>query len=259
MATARQVGTLVLLRHGESTWNLENLFTGWTDVPLSERGVNEAKEAGRLIKDAGLRPAVVHESLLLRAIQTTQLALAEMEMSWVPVKRSWRLNERHYGVLQGLNKQQTAERYGEDKVKVWRRSYDVRPPELSPTDTRHPSHDPRYAGLPPELLPSAECLKDVVVRMLPYWYDEIVPDLMTQPCILVSAHGNSLRALVKHLDGLSDDEVVELNIPTGVPRVYELDSDFKPRSWRYLGDPAEIEKRAAAVKAQASGSKSGTT
>ncbi|TMD71437.1 MAG: 2,3-diphosphoglycerate-dependent phosphoglycerate mutase [Chloroflexi bacterium] len=253
------VGTLVLLRHGESTWNLENLFTGWTDVPLSERGVKEATEAGRLMKEAGLRPGVVHESLLLRAIQTTQRALAEMELSWIPVKRSWRLNERHYGALQGLNKQQTAEKYGEDKVKVWRRSYDVRPPDLDRTDKRHPSHDPRYAAMPPELLPGAECLKDVLERTLPYWYDAIVPDLLVHPCVLVSAHGNSLRALVKHLDGLSDAEVVELNIPTGVPRVYELDGDLRPKAWRYLGDPAEVERRAAAVKAQASGSKSSTT
>lgn len=242
----------MLLRHGESTWNLENLFTGWTDVPLSERGVEEATEAGRLMKAAGLQPSVVHESLLLRAIQTTQLALAEMELSWIPVKRSWRLNERHYGALQGLNKQQTAEKYGEDKVRVWRRSYGVRPPDLEPSDKRHPAHDPRYATLPPELLPSAECLKDVVERMLPYWYDAIVPDLLTNPCVLVSAHGNSLRALVKHLDGLSEDEVVELNIPTGVPRVYELDADFRPKSWRYLGDQADIDRRAAAVRAQGS-------
>ena len=256
MATVRQPGTLVLLRHGESTWNLENLFTGWHDVPLSERGVQEARDAGRLMKEAGLRPAVVHESLLLRAIQTTQLALAEMEMSWVAVKRSWRLNERHYGALQGLNKKQTADKYGEEKVKLWRRSYDVRPPELEPSDKRHPSHDPRYATLPPELLPSAECLKDVVDRMLPYWYDAIVPDLLLHPCVLVSAHGNSLRALVKHLDTLGDQEVVELNIPTGVPRVYELAEGLRPRSWRYLGDPEEIAKRADAVKAQGSGSKS---
>jgi 2,3-bisphosphoglycerate-dependent phosphoglycerate mutase len=251
---------LILLRHGESTWNLENLFTGWTDVPLSDRGVAEAREGGRLLKEAGLRPGVVHESLLLRAIQTTQLALAEMDLSWIPVHRSWRLNERHYGALQGLNKQQTAEKYGEDKVKLWRRSYDVRPPALEPSDPRHPSHDRRYATLPPELLPSTECLADVVDRMLPYWYDAIVPDLLRHPCVLVSAHGNSLRALVKHLDGLSEQEVLELNIPTGVPRVYELDGDFKPKSWRYLGDAAEIERRAAAVKAQASsGSKSSTT
>ena len=252
MATvSSQPGVLVLLRHGESTWNLENLFTGWTDVPLSERGVKEATEAGRLMREEGLRPGVVHESVLLRAIQTTQRALAEMDMSWVPVKRSWRLNERHYGALQGLNKKQTSDQYGEERVKVWRRSYDVRPPELDPSDERHPSHDPRYAGMPPELLPSAECLKDVVERMLPYWYDAIVPDLLVRPCVLVSAHGNSLRALVKHLDGLSDEEVVELDIPTGVPRVYELDASFRPKSWRYLGDPAEVERRAAAVKAQA--------
>jgi 2,3-bisphosphoglycerate-dependent phosphoglycerate mutase len=259
MATGSPPGTLVLLRHGESTWNVENLFTGWTDVPLSERGMQEAREAGRLMKDAGLRPAVVHESVLIRAIQTTQLALAEMEMAWVPVKRSWRLNERHYGALQGLNKRQTSDEYGEAKVKLWRRGYDVRPPDLDPSDRRHPAHDPRYAALPPELLPAAECLKDVVERMLPYWYDAIVPDLLLHPCVLVSAHGNSLRALVKHLDGLSEEEVVELNIPTGVPRVYELAPDFQPRSWRYLGDPAEIERRAAAVKAQASGSKSPST
>src|SRR5213082_1968740 len=167
------------------------------------------------MRDAGLRPSVVHESLLLRAIQTTQLALAEMEMAWVPVKRSWRLNERHYGDLQGLNKKQTADRYGEEQVKLWRRSYDVRPPELDPSDERHPSHDPRYATLPPELLPGAECLKDVVDRMLPYWYDSIVPDLLLHPCVLVSAHGNSLRALVKHLDGLGDQEVMELTSRPG--------------------------------------------
>ena len=238
---------------------MDNLFTGWTDVPLSERGTKEAVEAGRLMQEAGLRPDVVHESLLLRAIQTTQLALAQMQMAWVPIKRSWRLNERHYGALQGLNKKQTAEQYGEAQVKLWRRSYDVRPPELTPDDKRHPSHDPRYAGLPPELLPSAECLADVVGRMLPYWYDAIVPDVLNCSCVMVSAHGNSLRALVKHLDGLTDQEVVDLNIPTGVPRVYELDSNLRPTASRYLGDPADIERRAAAVKAQASGSKSPTT
>ncbi len=257
MATAKRVGTLVLLRHGQSTWNLENLFTGWHDVPLSERGVGEAKEAGRLLKEAGLAPDVVHTSVLVRSIQTTDLALAELARTWIPVRRSWRLNERHYGALQGLNKKETAERYGEDKVKLWRRSYDVRPPELEPGDERHPSRDPRYAQLPPELLPSAECLKDVVVRMLPYWYDAIVPDLLRHPCVLVSAHGNSLRALVKHLDGLTEQEVVDLDIPTGVPRVYELKDDFAVRAWRYLGDPAEIERRAAAVKAQASSRSAG--
>ena len=255
MATARAVGTLVLLRHGQSTWNLENLFTGWHDVPLSAHGVEEAKEAGRLLNEAGLMPDVVHTSVLVRSIQTTDLALAEMGRTWIPVRRSWRLNERHYGALQGLNKKETADKFGADKVKLWRRSYDVRPPDLEPDDERHPARDPRYASLPPELLPSAECLKDVVERMLPYWYDAIVPDLLQFQCVLVSAHGNSLRALVKHLDGLTEQEVVDLDIPTGVPRVYELDGEFRVRSWRYLGDPAEIERRAAAVKAQA-GSKS---
>jgi 2,3-bisphosphoglycerate-dependent phosphoglycerate mutase len=253
MATAKP-GVLVLLRHGQSTWNLENLFTGWHDVPLSELGVEEAAEAGRLIKQAGLEPQVVHTSLLVRAIQTADLALAEMGLTWIPVRRSWRLNERHYGALQGLNKQQTAQKYGADQVKVWRRSYDVRPPDLELSDSRHPSHDVRYGQLPPEVLPSAECLKDVVERMLPYWFDRIVPDLLRYPCVLVSAHGNSLRALVKHLEGLTEQQVVDLDIPTGVPRVYELDSAFKPKSSRYLGDADEIERRAAAVKAQASSS-----
>ena len=193
---------------------------------------------------------MVHTSLLVRAIQTADLALAEMGRTWVPVRRSWRLNERHYGALQGLSKAETSRRFGEEKVKTWRRSYDVRPPDLELSDDRHPARDGRYADLPPELLPSAECLKDVVERMLPYWYDSIVPDLRSHACVLVSAHGNSLRALVKHLDGLTEKEVVELNIPTGVPRVYELGPDFKPMSWTYLGDQAEIERRAAEVKAQ---------
>jgi 2,3-bisphosphoglycerate-dependent phosphoglycerate mutase len=250
---------LILLRHGQSTWNLENLFTGWHDVPLSDLGMTEAREAGRLIKEAGLAPDVVHTSLLVRAIQTADLALGEMGRTWIPVKRSWRLNERHYGALQGLNKQETSERYGADKVKLWRRSYDVRPPDLELQDPRHPSHDPRYSDLPPEVLPGAECLKDVVARMLPYWYDAIVPDLHREGCVLVSAHGNSLRALVKHLDGLSDQEVVDLDIPTGVPRVYELDGNFLPLSARYLGDPAEIERRAAAVRAQAGSREARTT
>jgi 2,3-bisphosphoglycerate-dependent phosphoglycerate mutase len=255
MATARKPGVLVLLRHGQSTWNLENLFTGWHDVPLSELGVKEAKEAGRQMKEARLAPKVVHTSVLVRAIQTSDLALAEMGMTWIPVRRSWRLNERHYGALEGLNKQQTAEKYGAVQVKLWRRSYDTRPPDLEESDQRHPSHDPRYADLPPELLPSTECLKDVVDRMLPYWFDSVVPDLLRHPCVLVSAHGNSLRALVKHLDGLTEEQVVDLDIPTGVPKVYELDPAFRPTSSRYLGDPKEIERRAAAVKDQASGSK----
>jgi 2,3-bisphosphoglycerate-dependent phosphoglycerate mutase len=253
MATsAKNPGALVLLRHGQSTWNLDNLFTGWTDVPLSEQGRSEAKEAGRLLSVENLLPDILHTSVLVRAIQTADIALGEMGRTWIPVHRSWRLNERHYGALQGLNKKETAERYSEDKVKVWRRSYNVRPPDLEPGDERHPARDPRYAELPPELLPSAECLKDVVHRMLPYWYDAIVPDLLRHACVLVSAHGNSLRALVMHLDGLSEQEVVDLDIPTGVPRVYELRPDFSVQSWRYLGDAAEIERRAAAVKAQAS-------
>ena len=244
-----------MLRHGQSTWNLENLFTGWHDVPLSETGVSEAKEAGRLMLEAGLAPAVVHTSVLVRAIQTADLALHAMKRAWIPVRRSWRLNERHYGALQGLNKKQTAEKFGEDRVKVWRRSYDVRPPALETSDERHPSHDSRYGGMPPELLPSAECLKDVVERMLPYWYDAIVPDLVREKCVLVSAHGNSLRGMVKHLDELTEQQVMDLDIPTGVPRVYELGDDFKPRSSRYLGDPAEIDRRAAAVRNQATGSR----
>jgi len=251
MAISR-IGTLVLLRHGQSTWNLENLFTGWHDAPLSELGVTEAREAGRLMQAAGIAPTVVHTSVLVRAIQTADIALAEMQRSWIPVRRTWRLNERHYGALQGLNKKQTSEKYGEEKVKVWRRSYDVRPPALETDDERHPSHDPRYAALPPELLPSAECLKDVVERMLPYWYDAIVPDLLRESCVLVSAHGNSLRALVMHLERLTEQQVVDLDIPTGVPRVYELRPDFTPRSGEYLGDPQEIERRAAAVRSQAS-------
>ena len=241
----------MLLRHGQSTWNLENLFTGWHDVPLSERGGAEAKEAGHLMSQANLRPDIVHTSVLIRAIQTTDIALGEMGRTWIPVRRSWRLNERHYGALQGLNKKVTSERYGADQVKLWRRSYDVRPPALEPTDERHPARDARYAQLPPELLPGAECLKDVVERMLPYWYDAIVPDLLSHSCVLVSAHGNSLRALVKHLDGLTEQQVVDLDIPTGVPRVYDLRADFSVKSWRYLGDPAEIERRAAEVKSQA--------
>jgi 2,3-bisphosphoglycerate-dependent phosphoglycerate mutase len=248
-----------LVRHGQSTWNLENLFTGWHDVPLSERGVGEAIEAGRLIKQAGLSPDVLHTSVLVRAIETANLALGELGLSWIPVRRSWRLNERHYGALQGLNKAETSAKYGEDKVKLWRRSYDVRPPPLDPSDERHPAHDRRYADLPAELIPSAECLKDVLDRMLPYWYDAIVPDLLKFSSVMVSAHGNSLRALVKHLDGLTDQQVIDLDIPTGVPRIYELGAGFRALSWRYLGDPKEIEKRAAAVRAQAGSSEHGSS
>ena len=244
--------TLVLLRHGQSTWNLENRFTGWIDVPLSDLGKEEAVMAGRQLEQAGIRPDIVHTSLLLRAIQTEQVTLGEMGLSWLPVRRSWRLNERHYGALQGLNKAETSARHGEEQVKVWRRSYDIRPPALSPGDPNNPAADLRYKDLAPDLKPATECLKDVVERMLPYWYDAIVPDLRKGRCVLVSAHGNSLRALVKHLDGISDEEIVEFNIPTGVPRVYELGADLEVQRVGYLGDPAEIAAKAKAVAEQAS-------
>ena len=245
------MSTLVLLRHGQSTWNLENLFTGWHDVPLTERGREESIEAGRLLREERVRLDTLHTSLLVRATETAELALREAGLAWLPVRRSWRLNERHYGALQGLNKAETAARYGDDQVKVWRRSYDVPPPPLEPDDERHPGHDPRYADLPPELLPAAECLKDVVARMLPYWYDAVVPELRRGLVPFVVAHGNSLRALVKHLDGIGEAEITELNIPTGIPLVYELDGDLRPRSSRYLGDPEEAKTRAEAVAKQA--------
>jgi 2,3-bisphosphoglycerate-dependent phosphoglycerate mutase len=242
---------LVLLRHGESTWNLENRFTGWTDVDLTEKGEEEARESGRLMGEEDFEFGIVHTSVLLRAIRTADLALAEMNLSWLPVTRHWRLNERHYGALQGLNKKETAEQHGAEQVKLWRRSFDVPPEPLPPDDPRHPRHDPRYRELPPELLPATECLKDVVERMLPYWYDRIVPDLMAGKKPLVVAHGNSLRALVMHLDGLSKEEVVDLNIPTGVPLVYELDSGMAKVSSRYLGDAAAVAAASEAVARQA--------
>ena len=241
---------LVLLRHGQSQWNLENRFTGWVDVPLTEAGFAEAREAGRLVREAGIKPDTVHTSLLLRAIQTANATLEEMERLWIPVFRTWRLNERHYGALTGLNKAETAAEYGEEKVHVWRRSYDTPPPAFEPGDPRNPSHDERYRYLPADILPRTECLKDVVERMLPYWYDSIVPELITGRVVLVAAHGNSLRALVKHLDGISDEAITELNIPTGVPRLYELDERLQPISARYLGDPEEIARKAAAVAQQ---------
>lgn len=245
---------LVLLRHGESVWNLENVFTGWTDVGLSERGTEEAVQAGRLMKDEGYVFDLAHTSVLRRAIDTLNLALGEMSLGWIEVKKHWRLNERHYGALQGLNKKDTTDRHGAEQVHVWRRSYDVPPPELDPTDERHPGNDPRYSWMPPELLPATECLKDVVDRMLPYWYDSIVPDLRAGRRILVAAHGNSLRALVKHLDGVSDEEITGLNIPTGIPLVYRLDGDLRPVSHAYLGDPAAAAAAAQAVADQAKGS-----
>ena len=243
---------LILVRHGQSTWNLENRFTGWVDVPLTDAGREEAREAGRLIGEAGLEPDVLHTSLLIRAIQTAEVALAEMERSWLPVRRSWRLNERHYGGLQGLNKAETAAKHGEDQVKLWRRSYDIPPPPIEPGQVGDAREDPRYRDLAEDLLPATECLKDVVERMLPYWYDALVPDLRAGHLPLVVAHGNSLRALVKHLDGISDEELTELNIPTVVPRVYELDGRLQVVKADYLGDPEEIAAKAEAVAKQAS-------
>ena len=250
--------TLVLLRHGESEWNLKNLFTGWYDVDLSPKGEAEAAAAGRLMAERDLWPDVLHTSLQVRAIRTAELALREMGRSWLPVRRHWRLNERHYGDLQGLNKKETAQRFGDDQVLVWRRSYDVPPPAMARDDERNVRHDPRYAGIPPELVPDTECLADVVARMLPYWYDAIVPDLTPGRVVLVTAHGNSLRALVKHLSGIADDEIVGLNIPTGEPLVYTLGDDFAPVDdipveERYLRSPEEIRAAAEAVARQAGG------
>lgn len=219
--------TLVLLRHGQSVWNLENLFTGWVDVDLTDQGRDEATRGGRDLLAAGVLPDVVHTSLQLRAIRTAELALDECGRKWIPVRRSWRLNERHYGDLQGKNKKETTQQFGADKVKIWRRSYDVPPPELDPSDDRW-GYDDRYAALPRDVLPRSECLKDVLERVLPYWYDAIVPDLRVGGIVLVVAHGNSLRSLVKHLDGMSEEAVVELNLPTGEPLVYELDDALQP-------------------------------
>jgi 2,3-bisphosphoglycerate-dependent phosphoglycerate mutase len=242
---------LILLRHGQSTWNLENLFTGWTDVGLTDQGREEARTAGRLMTEEGLLPDILHTSVLVRAIDTAEIALKEMGLQYLPVRRSWRLNERHYGDLQGLNKKETADRHGAEQVLLWRRSYDVPPPPLAPEDDRHPRHDRRYHDLPPDLLPSSECLADVVVRMLPYWHDVIVPDLLAGRLPLVVAHGNSMRALIKHLDGISDEEIVELNIPTGLPVVYDLDDTFRPIASRYLGDAEAAAAAAEAVARQA--------
>jgi 2,3-bisphosphoglycerate-dependent phosphoglycerate mutase len=243
--------TLVLLRHGQSTWNLENLFTGWTDVGLTEEGVLEARTAGRLMADEGLRPDIMFTSVLTRAIETADLALEEAGWQDVPTIRSWRLNERHYGALQGLNKKETADKYGAEQVLAWRRSYDTPPPALELDDERHPSHDERYADVDPADLPATECLADVVDRMLPYWFEEIVPELSAGKTVLVVAHGNSLRALVKHLDDVSEEDIVELNIPTGIPLVYELDEGMRPVASRYLGDAEAAQAAADAVGRQA--------
>jgi 2,3-bisphosphoglycerate-dependent phosphoglycerate mutase len=231
------MATLVLLRHGESTWNRENRFTGWTDVGLSENGVQQAIEAGRTLKQEGHSFDVAYTSVLKRAIKTLWLVLEEMDLMWIPVNSSWRLNERHYGALQGLNKAETAERHGAEQVKLWRRSYDVRPPALRPEDERNLAQDPRYAELRPEEIPLTESLKDTVARTMPYWHDAIAPAIGAGRRVLIGSHENSLRALVKYLDGISDEEIVERNIPTGIPLVYELDRELRPAKSFYLGDP----------------------
>ncbi|MFZ2487435.1 MAG: 2,3-diphosphoglycerate-dependent phosphoglycerate mutase [Anaerolineae bacterium] len=241
---------LVLIRHGESEWNRENRFTGWTDVELSERGRQEAHKAGQLLREQGYTFDVAYTSVLKRAIRTLWTVLDEMDLMWIPVHRSWRLNERHYGALQGLNKAETAEKFGEEQVLIWRRAYATPPPELTVDDPRYPGHDRRYASLTEEELPLTESLKDTVARMVPYWLNTLAPAVQSGQRVVIAAHGNSLRALVKHLDGISDDEIVGLNIPTGVPLVYELDENLAPIAHYYLGDADEIAKAAAAVAAQ---------
>ncbi len=242
---------LVLLRHGQSEWNLSNRFTGWTDVDLTEQGREEARQAGELMKAEGFEFDLVHTSLLKRAIRTMQIALDAMDQMWVPVVRDWRLNERHYGALQGLNKAETAAKHGEDQVLVWRRSYDTPPPPLEAGDERHPARDRRYAGLKAEELPLTESLKETVARFVPYWQNVIAPDVRAGRCVLIAAHGNSLRALVKHLDNIGEEEIVGLNIPTGIPLVYELDENLAPLRHYYLGDQDAARKAAEAVAAQA--------
>jgi 2,3-bisphosphoglycerate-dependent phosphoglycerate mutase len=241
---------VVLLRHGESEWNKENRFTGWKDVDLSEKGLAEAHEAGRLMKEAGFTFDLAFTSVLRRAIKTLDIALDVMDQLWIPVTKHWRLNERHYGALQGLNKAETAAQHGEAQVKVWRRSYDIPPPPLTPEDERWSGRDPRYRGLTPSEIPASESLKDTVARFLPYWHDTIAPAITSGKKVLVAAHGNSLRALVKYLDNVGEQEIVELNIPTGIPLVYELDDTLKPIRHYYLGDPEAAAKAAAAVAAQ---------
>lgn len=241
---------LVLLRHGESQWNLENRFTGWTDVDLTPKGEAEARSSAKLLQDGGFEFDVIHTSVLTRAIRTMEICLDEMGVTDIPIIYNWRLNERHYGALQGLNKAETAQKYGEEQVHIWRRSYDTPPPELDLDDERHPLFDKRYKDLDPGDLPATECLKNTVERFLPYWYSDIAPDIESGKRVLIVAHGNSLRALVKYLDNISDDEIVGLNIPTGVPLVYELDDNLKAVKHYYLGDQDEIAKKAAAVAAQ---------
>ncbi len=241
---------LVLLRHGESDWNKENRFTGWTDVDLSENGRREACEAGRLLREGGYVFDMAYTSVLKRAIRTLWIALDELDLMWIPQVTTWRLNERHYGALQGLNKAETAAQHGEAQVKIWRRSYDIPPPPLEPSDPRHPGRDPRYRTLGPTDLPLTESLKDTVARFLPYWHETIAPMIAASGRVLIAAHGNSLRALVKYLDSVSEPDIVELNIPTGIPLVYELDDDLKPIRHYYLGDPEAAKKKAEAVANQ---------
>ena len=241
---------LVLLRHGESVWNKANRFTGWIDMGLSDRGVEEAKEAGKALLKEGFVFDVAYTSVLKRAIKTLWLALEEMDLMWIPVLHSWRLNERHYGALQGLNKTETVEKHGMEQVQIWRRSYDVPPPALTPDSPYYPGRDPRYANVPTEELPLTECLKDVVARFLPYWHDTLAPAVKAGKRVIIAAHGNSLRALVKYLDNVSDQEIVGLNIPTGIPLVYELDDDLRPLKHYYLGDPEKIKAAIQSVADQ---------
>jgi 2,3-bisphosphoglycerate-dependent phosphoglycerate mutase len=241
---------LVLVRHGESTWNKENRFTGWTDVDLSEKGLEEAIDGGRLLKEDGYAFDAAYTSVLKRAIKTLWLALEQLDLMWIPVYNTWRLNERHYGALQGLNKAETAAKHGMEQTNLWRRSYDVPPPALTPDDPRYPGHDARYAGLAPADLPLTECLKDTVARFLPAWHETIAPAVASGQRVLIVAHGNSLRALVKYLDNIPDADIVGLNIPTGIPLVYELTDDLKPIKSYYLGDPEAVKKAAEAVAAQ---------
>jgi 2,3-bisphosphoglycerate-dependent phosphoglycerate mutase len=245
--------TLILLRHGQSEWNLKNLFTGWVDVDLTEQGRAEAKEAARLIKAEGLDFDLAFTSTLKRAIRTLWIVMDEMDRMWVPVTRAWELNERHYGALQGLDKAETVRRHGEEQVLIWRRSYDVPPPPMPADDPGHPSHDPRYAGVEPTRLPVAESLQDTLARVQPYWEEHIAPAIRAGRQVIIAAHGNSLRALVKMLDGLSEDEILKLNIPTGIPLVYELDEQLRATSSRYLGDPEAAKRAAEAVANQAKG------
>jgi len=241
---------LVLLRHGESIWNKENRFTGWTDVDLSRKGIEEARKSGQVLKEKGYTFDVAFTSVLKRAIRTLWLVLDEMDLMWIPVYRSWRLNERHYGALQGLNKSETAAKYGEEQVLIWRRSYDIRPPSLEKTDERYPGNDPIYRDLDEKDIPLTECLKDTVERFLPYWHEVLAPTIKSGKRVIISAHGNSLRALVKYLDHISDGDIVRLNIPTGIPLVYELDEALKPVKSYYLGDPEEVAKAMEAVANQ---------